>query len=140
MGGLKSFLPQMGNLPGGLIMFLVNMFVSRFHLRKHWNNPYWLVYDNNNEEFYWVYHFILKAHACFLRMFCVQHNIFSNGFVIFFFLILKVILSDSHSLDFSGCYKYCLTVLHMALSNDLFRICQIIFNVYIFKKRRLNNF
>ena len=46
-------------------MFLGHAFVTEYHSRKHWNNLFWLVYDNNSNEFYWVYFFILQERVNF---------------------------------------------------------------------------
>ena len=45
----------------GLPICLVYTFFTECHSRKHWNNLFWLVYDNYNKEFCCVYLFILHA-------------------------------------------------------------------------------
>ena len=53
---------------------LAHSFVTKCHSRKHWNNLFWLMYGNNNKEFYWVS--FLQAHVgSSLRFWIQQHTI-----------------------------------------------------------------
>ena len=54
---------------------LVHTFLTKCHSRKHWNNLFWLVYDNNKIELYWK-HIFLQAHVGFLWRFWLQPHIF----------------------------------------------------------------
>ena len=88
---------------------LAHSFVTKCHSRKHWNNLFWLMYGNNNKEFYWVYLFC--KHMSVLRYDFEFNNILfpKNCFQSKSVFILKVIISSSFGF-FNWC-KCCLTVL-----------------------------
>ena len=83
-GDIKSSCHR--HLPGGRGTYYVSCahICCRISFKQHWKSPFWLVPDNNNEEFYWVYRLISYGRVSFLWKVWIQLQSA---------LILKVILS-----------------------------------------------